>query len=68
MEAEIKLWKTRIDEPKVQIELGSMEARVKLQPELDKLEVEYDKAMKELKLNSKFGKAEKYWRGVIERC
>ena len=59
MEAEIKLWKTRIDELKVQIELGSMEARDKLQPELDKLEVEYGKAMKELKLNLKFGKAKK---------
>ena len=47
-EAEILEWKTKMDEMKVQMELGSMEARQKLEPELNKLELQYDKVVAEL--------------------
>ncbi|MGB5693738.1 MAG: hypothetical protein WBM43_14115 [Flavobacteriaceae bacterium] len=48
LEAEILEWKTKMDEMKVQMELGSMEARQKLEPELNKLELQYDKVVAEL--------------------
>jgi len=48
LEAEVLEWKTKMDEMKVQMELGSMEARQKLEPEWNKLEVQYDKVVAEL--------------------
>lgn len=48
LEAEILEWKTKMDEMKVQMELGSMEARQKLEPDLNKLELQYDKVVAEL--------------------
>ena len=48
LENELAKWETEIDELKVQIKLGSMETRDKLQPKLDKMEAEYANAMKEL--------------------
>ena len=48
LEAEILEWKTEIDEMRVQMELGSMEARQKLEPVLNKLELQHDKVVAEL--------------------
>jgi len=48
LEEEVTQWKTKIDEMRVQMELGSMEARQKLEPELNKLEVQHDKVVAEL--------------------
>jgi len=48
LEEEVAHWKTKIDEMKLQMELGSMEARQKLEPELNKLELQYDKVVTEL--------------------
>ena len=48
LEAEVAQWKTKMDEMKVQMELGSMEVRQKLEPELNKLELQYDKVVAEV--------------------
>ena len=48
LEVEILEWKTKMEEMQVQMELGSMEARQKLEPELNKLELQYDKVVAEV--------------------
>jgi len=48
LEAELIEWQTTLEELQVQVKLGSMEVRDKLQPEIDKLEIEMDKAKKEI--------------------
>ena len=44
LEAELDDWQTRIDEARVQLKLGGMEAEEKLQPYIEQLEKELDEA------------------------
>ena len=44
LEQELAKWQTKIDEARVQLKLGGMEAEQKIQPWLDQLENEMSKA------------------------
>lgn len=52
LESELIKLKGKLEETKVQAELGAMDMREKLKPEIDRAEVEFDKAKKKL---AKFG-------------
>jgi len=54
LEEEMKQWQTKIDEVKVQMHLGAMEAREKAQPYVDQLDQELAKAKKDWQ---EFGRA-----------
>ena len=55
LKAEMDKWHAKLDDARVQLDLAAMDGREKLQPHVDKLQMEWDEAsskMKELQASS----------------